>query len=274
MRATLPASSRRAGSAPAGVAARVAESTVELRSVVRHGDGGPEEPRAARRPPDRGRRPREREHGGGARGVAAERLPRRAGEVPAVQHELVQGDDAHHLGGRLDTTGSRRAFPCPGGRPGLHQRREPLWQKDSPLRIEGVGVGLPGSPPVVHRWRLARRPGEGQTQAHEVVEQACDGYALAGGGGVQAVVTDAVEEAPDDPGRGCEVDRWHGGPLGKVVMSGRGAAPCQCRPPPRRDLIAGPSAPVVTGSASTRSALGGTPWSRVGQICDDQASGR
>jgi hypothetical protein len=78
-------------------------------------------------------------------GSQVKRLAGRAGEVPAMQHQLVQGHRTHHV--RLASSGRlpRSSPPQPLGRARLQPARPPLREQGTPAGIE-VSSGRPPRP--------------------------------------------------------------------------------------------------------------------------------
>ncbi|MCO5605450.1 hypothetical protein L7F22_059634 [Adiantum nelumboides] len=237
-----------ASAAPARVATAVAERPVERRCVLRDGDDRPEQALPGRLLPGRGHRGGELQNGGDGVVVGDERVPGRDGEVPAVQDQLVEGDDPGDVGGQVQT--ARRGEALPGGRlaPRLRQRGEPGRDRGAPVRDEVRGVGARRGTRGL--GGLLRRDPERPRQTVQVVEQGGDGHVVAGGRVVELVVADTGDDVGDGAGGRGEIEH------GCHLRSGRRptvAGPCLLRPAAARQLIA-PRVfrhPVEGGAADT-----------------------
>jgi hypothetical protein len=199
---------------PPGVATREAEGTVEWWRVLGYVHHRAEQPGAPGRLLRLRRRAGEGEDHRGAGRVAGERLAGRAGQVPAVQHQLVESHGAHHLRRQPHTPGL--GHPVPGRRlaPGRHQLVEALREQGAPPRIEVLGGRRPRPRPgaaVRGLGGLAGRPGERERQAEQMVQQGSDRVLGARRRSGEVVVGDAVQEAGDLSGGGLQIDGGHDG---------------------------------------------------------------
>ena len=194
-------------SAPGRVAAAQAECAVERWGVVRHREGRPEQPGHTLLGAERleERLDRRDVRRGGLVG-----LPGGTGQVPAVDHELVQRDRRDLGGGQLDPARGRRPLPrarfAPGGDQGVQPRRQEL----APAGVE-----------VLRRRHrcfgglLPRRGAQPFGQAHDVVEQRGDGGVGARGRGAECGVGNAGKERREPAGGEFEVGNGH------EVLTGR-----------------------------------------------------
>ena len=119
-----------------------------------------------------------------------------------MEHELVQGYQAGHLPGQVDS--ARRGHPRPGVGvpPSLGQGQQVVGNAPPPVVAEVGGVGRRRSVEGL----LHRRGTKGQGEAADVVEQVADAVVLARRRVVQRIVGHSLDEPRHAPGRGPEVD--------------------------------------------------------------------
>jgi hypothetical protein len=152
---------------PARVTAGDPEDTVEDRRVGGDADLRPEQPLGAAGPEV----PDHVEHGVEAGPVVPGGLPDRPGQVPTVDHQLVQSDDAGDVPGQVDA--ARRGHAGPGGRvaPRLGQLGQLPWDAGAPV---GPELGAVAGRSSLERT-LDRRHREGERRPADVVQQVGDG---------------------------------------------------------------------------------------------------
>ena len=135
-----------------------------------------------------------------------EGLPGRRRDVPAVDDDLVEGDEAADLARHLDRTGLRHARSTPPGR--TTRRRAPRRHAGMRVRQSAPSCGgVAGRRAVGLRQRLlGRRPRERRRQPTDVVEEVADRVLRARGRVAELVVTHAAHDRRQLPGGGPQVD--------------------------------------------------------------------
>lgn len=148
-------------------------------------------------------------------GVAVERLTGGAGDVPAVDDDLVERDQSGRLAGQVDAAGRCGARPGVGVVPCRGERVEFGSDRGAPARCEAPPVGL--------RWRAVQRPlhrgsGERHRQAAHVFDEVGEVHSLARGGPGEHLVADAGEQHRHLAGGGSQVE--HVVLLGSWILRG------------------------------------------------------
>ena len=112
----------------------------------------------------------EPEHRLERRPVLVEVLPAGPGHVPAVHHELVQGDDPRELARQVDAAGHGHARPRLRVAPGFRQAGQVTRNPGSPVVAEARGVTR--RPPGRHVGRvLLGGGGEREREPPDVIDQ-------------------------------------------------------------------------------------------------------
>jgi ribosomal protein S18 acetylase RimI-like enzyme len=186
---------------PQGVAAAEADRLVKGRCPGLDADRGAERARLSWL--GHGRHEREELHAGrGARLVAAVRLAQGAGEVPAVDHELVQPGLPRDLSRQRHPAHLGDALPGLRRRPGLGHGHQPSGELAAPVPVEGRR-GRRGV--LQRRPRLGPRVTEGDGQRHGVPEQVPHGVIPARRARPEHVVGHALGQRHQPPGRRSKV---------------------------------------------------------------------
>lgn len=177
------------------------EKLMERRCILRHGHRRPEQAGHALWPRRGSDEPEARID---APQISLVGLGGRAGQIPAMQHELVECHNSSHGGGHLDAAYRSRPGSRCGSAPGRDKGVKARGQRGTPVRLQRRRAACRRWANI---WRLLRAAAERRGEPEQVAEQITDSHFGTRGGSAEPVVGDTREKPGDTVRGGSEIHK-------------------------------------------------------------------